>query len=581
MAFDGIVTKAIASELQELSGARIDKILEPNKNTIILGLYHRGKHYALYICIDAQNGRFHLTTHQKPNPSVAPNFCMVLRKHLLGLRIKNIFTKDLDRVITIELEGFDEIDDILQKKLIIELMGKHGNLILKDENNKIIDCLRHIPNDENSALSRLPNTLYSYPVSTKKSLLDITDLESFKNQLPLKSDTKLEELPSLICKTYDGISQSNIQAYINQFAQNDLSLSEALEKIYQYLQDLLLGIDSMKLAFKPTINAKNKKDYFLLPQKNEESFSLNFFIDDFYEEKESNETFKNYRNSVLKLILNTLQKYQKRLQHINEKLKDCENMEQYQLYGELLTANLYRIPTYNIDKIELENYYKNNEIITIPLDKKYSPSINAKRYFKKYRKLKNALEIVSIQKQETIQEVNYIESIVYELEACTNISDISDIYEEISENVIFQDKVTQLKNNKNKKVNKSKLTKNKFSSFNPIKFKIQDYTLLVGRNNVENDYLTLKYAKKTDLWFHTKDIHGSHAILLLENKPLPDDTIIIQCAKIAAYHSKAKLSSNVPVDFCEVKYVKKPNGAKPGMVIYTNQKTLYVKPSEK
>lgn len=185
----------------------------------------------------------------------------------MDYRIKNIFTKDLDRVITIELEGFDEIDDILQKKLIIELMGKHGNLILKDENNKIIDCLRHIPNDENSALSRLPNTFYSYPVSSKKSLLDITDLESFKTQLPLKSDTKLEELPSLICKTYDGISQANIQAYINQFAQNDLSLSEALEKIYQYLQDLLLGIDSMELDFKAYYKCKKQKRLLFVTSK--------------------------------------------------------------------------------------------------------------------------------------------------------------------------------------------------------------------------------------------------------------------------------------------------------------------------
>ena len=355
-------------------------------------------------------------------------------------------------------------------------------------------------------------------------------------------------------------------------------MSEALEKIYSYLQELIFGIDTLQLTFEPIVNSKNKKDYFLIPKKNDQYFSLNFFIDDFYEKKETNENFKNYRNSVLKLILSTLQKYQKRLEHINQKLKDCQNMEQYQLYGELLTANLYHIPSYNLDKIELENYYENNKPIVIPLDKKYSPSSNAKRYFKKYRKLKNALEIVSMQKQETIQELNYIESIVYELEACNNIKDVSDIYEEISENVIFQDKITQLKKQKNKKINKSKLTKNKFSSFNPIKFTIENYTFLIGRNNVENDYLTLKYAKKTDLWFHTKDIHGSHGILLLENKPIPDINIITKCAQIVAFHSKAKLSSNVPVDYCEVKYVKKPSGAKPGMVIYTNQKTLYVEP---
>ena len=505
-------------------------------------------------------------------------FVCYLENISFGMRLKNIYTQELDRIITIELEGFDEVDDILEKSLVIELMGKHGNIILKDDNNIILDCLRHIPNPENAEQSRLPNTVYHYPNTTKKSLLEINDLETFKKYLPLEVSTTTKDLPNLISNTYNGISQATIQAYLNYFSLENVPLSEALEKIYSYLQDLIFGIDTLQLTFEPIVNSKNKKDYFLIPKNNDQSFSLNFFIDDFYEEKETNENFKNYRNSVLKLILSTLQKYQKRLEHINQKLKDCENMEQYQLYGELLTANLYRIPSYNLDKIELENYYENNKLIVIPLDKKYSPNSNAKRYFKKYRKLKNALEIVSIQKQETIQELNYIESIVYELEACNNIKDVSDIYEEISENVIFQDKITLLKKQKNKKINKSKLTKNKFSSFNPIKFTIENYTFLIGRNNMENDYLTLKYAKKTDLWFHTKDIHGSHGILLLENKPIPDINIITQCAQIVAFHSKAKLSSNVPVDYCEVKYVKKPNGAKPGMVIYTNQKTLYVEP---
>ena len=202
--------------------------------------------------------------------------------------------------------------------------------------------------------------------------------------------------------------------------------------------------------------------------------------------------------------------------------------------------------------------------------------MNAKRFFKKYNKLKNTLVIVTEQKKETENELNYIESIVYELQNATTIDEVLEIYDEISENVIFKD--TKQQSKKAYKLKKSKLTKNKTVTFNPIKYKIGEYTLLVGRNNVENDYLTLKYAKKTDLWFHTKDIHGSHAILKLENTTKPDYSILIKCAEIVAYHSKAKNSSNVPVDFCEVKYVKKPNGAKPGMVIYTNNETLNVNP---
>ena len=300
----------------------------------------------------------------------------------------------------------------------------------------------------------------------------------------------------------------------------------------------------------------------------------------FIMKKNLGEEFKMYRDSILKMILTVLKKYKKRLQNIDEKLNDCKNMDKYQLYGELITANLYQIKNENQNEIILDNYYTNQKI-TIPLDNKYSPSINAKRFFKKYRKLKNALEIVTEQKKETLKELDYIESIIYELETATTLEEVSEIFEEISENVIFKEKTDSYKNHKKEKIKKSSLTKNKTVSFNPIKYKIGTYTLLVGRNNKENDYLTLKYAKKTDIWFHTKDIHGSHAILQLNNDVIPNDDILIQCAQIVAYHSKAKLSSNVPVDICEVKYVRKPNASKPGMVVYTNNRTLYVDPSLK
>ena len=276
------------------------------------------------------------------------------------------------------------------------------------------------------------------------------------------------------------------------------------------------------------------------------------------------------------MILEVLKKYQKKLVNIDEKLASCADMDKYKLYGELITANLYKIKNENIKNIELENYYTNQKI-SIPLDSRYTPSINAKLYFKKYHKLKNTLSIVSQQKRETLKELDYIESIVYELETSNNIEEISDIFEEISENVIFKEKTKDYKNKK-EKIKKSSLTKNKTVSFNPLKYVINNFTLLVGRNNKENDYLTLKYAKKTDIWFHTKDIHGSHAILQLNSNHFPNDSILQKCCEIVAYHSKARLSSNVPVDMCEVKYVRKPNGAKPGMVIYSNNKTLYVNP---
>ena len=280
---------------------------------------------------------------------------------------------------------------------------------------------------------------------------------------------------------------------------------------------------------------------------------------------------------LLNIILSTLKKYEKRLQNIDEKLEECKSMDKHKLYGELLTANLYRIPSYNTDSISLENYYNNNELIKIPLDKKYSPQYNAKRYYKKYSKLKNALEIVSTQKSETINEIKYIESTIYELETCKDISDVQEIYDEISENDIFKNSFSK-KNIFKKKSSKKpkKMTTNKFVSFNPLKFNIDGYTIYVGRNNKENDYLTNKFANKNDIWFHTKEIHGSHVILKTNPNEQVPENIIYEAAKLAANHSKAKSSSNIPVDYCLVQYVKKVPGNKPGLVIYRNNKTIYV-----
>lgn len=590
MAFDGIVTKAICSELSNLNGARIDKIFQPNKNNVIIGMYNQGKNYALNICTESGNCRLHLTTHPNPNPQTAPNFCMVLRKNLLGLHLKNIFTLDLERLVIIEFEGFDEVDDILNKKLIVELMGKHSNIILLDEQNIIIDSLRHIKYDEKKENEKsreiLPHSRYQYPISDRSNFLEVQNFEQFK-----KIVTKYPN----IYDAFNGFSKSFINNIIEnlKFEQkwNEADEELNLKLIYHEILNIIDNIDSGKLYLKNIKKPESKgKDYILCKSEEKESeLSLNFFIDDFYFEKETSENFVNYRNSLLKLILNVLNKYSKRLIHINEKLKDCDNMNTVRTYGELITANLYKFDANSkLNSISVENYYNNQKIIEIPLDKRFSISQNAKRYFKKYNKLKNALEIVSIQKKETEQELDYIQSIVYELESANTIEEIAEIYEEISENVVFKNN-SNINNknakNKNSKLKKSKLTKNKNVSFNPIKYSIKDYTILVGRNNIENDYLTLKYANKSDIWFHVKDFHGSHTILkylnsakksngnILDN--IPND-IIIKAAEIAAQHSKAKNSSNVPVDFCEVRFVKKPSGSKPGMVIYTNYRTVYV-----
>ena len=552
MAFDGIVTKAIVTELQELVGSKIDKVHEPDKNTIVLGLYSQGKNYALNICIDAHNCRLNLTTHNKLNPLVAPNFCMLLRKQLIGGKISGIFMQGLERIVNIEIETINEFSEIENKTLILELMGKHSNIILKNQNDIIIDAMRHIASN-NSYREILPSRIYTLPQSNKYEFTKLSGPEEFGEKLEI--DSTENDYAKKLSNTFTGISLSFAKSAVEQ---------RELPEIYNYINEI---INSEKLKFE-----LEGSDYVLkLSDQEKEMFELNFFIDDFYFERETTEAFTNARNTMLRMILEVLKKYKNRLASIDAKLQECDGMDKYRLYGELITANLYQLTNTHSDSIELYNYYDNSNI-KIPLDVKYSPSMNAKRYFKKYSKLKNAYKIVSEQKVETEKELNYIESIVYELEDSTCLEDVQDIFEEISENVVFKEKLKRKeKKNKNQK-------KKKQQKFSPIEYEVNGYKIYVGRNNKENDWLTLSFASKTDYWFHTKDVQGSHVILKADKEV--NDDILVKVAEIAAKHSKAKMSSNVPVDYCLVQFVKKPNGSKPGMVIFTNNKTLNVNPQK-
>lgn len=552
MAFDGIVTKTIVTELQELVGSKIDKVHEPDKNTIVLGLYSQGKNYALNICIDAHNCRLNLTTHNKLNPLVAPNFCMLLRKHLIGGKISGISMQGLERIVNIEIETINEFNEIENKTLILELMGKHSNIILKNQNDIIIDAMRHIDSN-NSYREILPSRIYTLPQSNKYEFTKLSGPEEFGEKLEI--DSTENDYAKKLSNTFTGISLSFAKSAVEQ---------RELPEIYNYINEI---INSEKLKFE-----LEGSDYVLkLSDQEKEMFELNFFIDDFYFERETTEAFTNARNTMLRMILEVLKKYKNRLASIDAKLQECDGMDKYRLYGELITANLYQLTNTHSDSIELYNYYDNSNI-KIPLDVKYSPSMNAKRYFKKYSKLKNAYKIVSEQKVETEKELNYIESIVYELEDSTCLEDVQYIFEEISENVVFKEKLKRKeKKNKNQK-------KKKQQKFSPIEYEVNGYKIYVGRNNKENDWLTVSFASKTDYWFHTKDVQGSHVILKADKEV--NDDILVKVAEIAAKHSKAKMSSNVPVDYCLVQFVKKPNGSKPGMVIFTNNKTLNVNPQK-
>ena len=562
MAFDGIVLKQVTSELEScLIGGKINKVYEPNINEIILGIYSGGKNYALLCNISFNSYSLHLTTTSKPNPLNAPNFCMLLRKHLVGSRIKSISTPSLERLVKIELEAYNELNDLLTKTLVIELMGKHSNIILLNENNIIIDSLRHLDISSGSLRDIMPTREYILPTSDKLDFYKVS-----KDMFLSKIDRSIIKS---ISDNFTGISHCFVSNLIETLQISDLNYTkEDLCLLYDKIHSILSYFGTNKVICKSTCN----NDYTIMLENNNENLQTNFFLDDFYSKKEKDESILMYRNNLLKLVLTALKKVSKKISNMNSKLSECNNMDIYRIYGELITSNLYQIDSNSNQKsITLNNYYDENKEITIPLDNTISVSYNAKKFFKKYHKLKNTLEIVSGQKLEAEQELDYLESIVYELESASSISELDEIYQEICENGIF--KVKEKSCIKKNKVNKRKV----HDEYEPIIYTVDGFTLYVGKNNKQNDYITTKLGKNEDLWFHTKDIRGSHCLLKSNGQKVEEHTILA-CAQIAAFHSKAKLSSNVPVDYCYIKHVKKPNGSKPGMVIYANNKTLYVTP---
>lgn len=564
MAFDGIVCSAVVAELNTLIlEGKINKIFEPNKNEIIVGIYSKGKNLTLNINIDPVNYRINLTTHSKPNPKNVYNFCMVLRKHLTGGTIKKVYMNELDRIIYIDIDCYNELNDHITKTLIIELMGKHSNIILVNSDNIIIDSLRHLNKLDNSLRDILPGYKYIEIENTKLDFQSSTFDSFYKN---IKANN-VSKISSAISNCFTGFSKSGVSYTLNSLnIKDDVNVAVSdYKKLYTYFSELLK--QSIADISCTEINLSNKKDFYITNASSKDIL-INFFIDDFYFDKEVKEKFESSKSNTLRSLLEKIRKLSDKLKNIDSKLKECSKMETYKLYGELITSNLYRIPNYNQENITLENYYDNNSPITIPLDSTISPSANAKKFFKKYRKLQNTVSIVEKQKEAIKLELDYLDSIVYEINNCTNLDELDAVIGEISEDYGISNAKQDDANKKSKKTVANM----------PTEYKIDGYTILVGKNNKQNDNLTCKLAKKNDLWFHTKDIHGSHVVLRLDKNKKATDSIIYKCATIAAYYSKAKLSQNVPVDYTFIKYVRKPNGAKPGMVIYTDNKTLYVNP---
>ena len=558
MAFDGIVTKAVISELNKvLIGAKINKVLEPNKNEIILEVYNNGEKYFLQLSINPESCRIGLTSHLKANPQNAYNFCMLLRKYLIGTRIVSITNYDLERTVEIKFEGYNELNDLVKRKLYVEIMSRQCNIILTNEKEIIIDTLKHLDNNNRSLLPAHP---FVYTPITKVSFIDVENFEEFYE---LVEESGENTITRKLSEIFIGFSKIFVKNTLNKLEIDDEKYSiEELEKIYDYLKDLISKIDSNE------VNCVDLgKDYTIeIGNKNDE-LQINKFIDKYYYYKEQNLVFNNSKNNLLRIISSSLKKVYKKLENINQKLKECENMDQYKIFGELLIANLYRLENdKNLSEIELFNYYTNENIV-IKLDSKISISKNVDKFFKKYNKLKNTLEIVSEQKVETMKEIDYIESIIYSIDNAKTMTDIDEIYIEVSENLVIK----RENNNKN-----NTIKKNEDNIPEPIE--IMGYKVYVGKNNIQNSNLSLKFARPNDIWFHTQKIHGSHVLLRIEN--LNDDVpeeVLYECAKLAMKNSKAKNATNVAVDYCEAKFVKRAANGKPGMVNYTNFSTIIVK----
>ncbi|WP_188205751.1 Rqc2 family fibronectin-binding protein [Alkalibacillus aidingensis] len=560
MPFDGIVTRAVTHELKEnIEGGRIQKIYQPTDSEIIINVRKQGNNHNLLISTHSSYARIHLTNQKYTNPKEPPMFCMVLRKYLAAGFIDSIEQVDLERIIHISVRSKDEIGDEKNKTLIIELMGKHSNAILVDpERHVILDSLKHVSPAQNRHRAILPGQTYITPPEQGKLNPLTLDGETFVKKLDFNQGKLEQQMLRLLMGCSPVVTQSLAQ-------QAYLGTNDTYIKVFDQFQQQLTNHQYM-----PRIFTGQNEDFHVLEnvalEGDESHFSnVNEMIDTFYKGKAERDRVKNQTHDIMRLLKNEKSKNERKIDKQQKTLKKAEKADEYQKYGELLTAHLHLVKPGD-ETVDVVDYYDpDQQQITIELNPNKSPSENAQHYFKQYHKLKKSKEVVLVEIEKAKREIEYLERLIQQLEQARE-DDIEDIREELQEEGYLKQKQT-----KNKKKKKKQLS--------PDRYRASDGTeIYVGRNNKQNEFVTNRLANKNDIWLHTKDIPGSHVIIRSHD---PNETTILEAAQIAAYYSKAKLSSSVPVDYTYVKHVKKPNGAKPGYVIYDNQHTIYVTPDEK
>lgn len=576
LAFDGLFLRAVIEEIREKAlNAKVEKIFLPENDEVVIVLHCFGQTNKLLLSANSNIPRIHFTNVQKENPKVAPMFCMLLRKHLLGAKLINIEQLEFERIAKLSFLCYDEFSEQTQKYLIVEIMGRHSNIIFVNNDGKIIDSIKHIDLSVSTQRQVLPFLKYELPpAQDKHSILDF----SFEDFLEFSKEQKLDKA---LLNYFYGFSPliSRELAYLCS-KQDDVLLSELnssqKEKLLFYLNKL-----------KDIVKTKDFMPYMLIDTANNKPFEFSFFeifqygtkvltvkeetfsalLDNFYEIRDKHDRMKQRSADILKVLSNATDRISRKINAQKIDLNECKAKENYKLFGELINANIYRINEGD-DKVLLENFYNdNNELIEIKLSQNISPSKNAQKYFKEYKKAKNAINYIEEQIKQGFKELSYLESVFDGLAKAENEIELNELREELSGNGYLRLK-------KQEKGKKSKVV----SAF--MKFTSSDgFTILAGKNNLQNDRLTTKTASKKDIWFHIKNFAGSHTVIITEEKEVPERTKT-QAAIIAAYFSRANASSNVAVDYTLIKNVKKPSGAKAGMVIYDNFSTAFVTPDK-
>lgn len=549
MAYDGIITYAISKELESmLTLAKIEKVYQPGNEELVLQIHTKEGNVRLFMSVGSQSARVCLTENRYKNPEQPPTFCMLLRKHIQGGRITRIEQYKSERIIEFDIEALNELGFTVCKRLIVEIMGKHSNIVLIDiESGKIIDSIKRISIDVNRYRQLLPGVIYKYPPEQ--------DRVPFKE---VTADMALPEDSRSIMQCVGGISPA---------------IARELETGSTDIPSIVSAVAEGNIT--PRIYSDEDgtpREFHVIPLSeyeglNEQTFeTVSECVESFFYNRDSSNMVKQKSVPLIKTVEAALDKALLKRKRLGEDLLRAEDSDKYRLYGELLTANIHLV-TPGAKSVTVTNYYDGNPI-SIPLDEKLSASKNAQRFFKKYSKAKTAINEKQIQLEENDVNIAYLESVLQSLSDVNTEEDIEAVRDELVETGFVRFRKTP---GRKKKIKPT-----------PIHYTLSDGTdVYVGRNNNENDYLTLKLASKTDVWMHTKDIPGSHLIIKMNDGRNVDDLsaeLIYEAASIAAFHSKAGSSANVPVDYVPVRYVKKPNGAKPGMVIFTHNQTVYVDP---